>query len=159
MRARYYEPSTGRFISEDPARDGANWLVYCGNDPANFRDPDGRARTAEALVGAAVTTFLGYLISLALPNNGVIQIAAAVGLALVGEYYSLNDPIGRFTIAKSRALSSYVGKQMLAFQKMLESTFKGLPPPGAGMIVLLAAAAYAGILYGELFSQEMESWY
>ena len=41
MRARYYEPSTGRFISEDPAMDGANWYVYCANDPVNKVDPDG----------------------------------------------------------------------------------------------------------------------
>jgi hypothetical protein len=26
--ARWYDAGTGRFISEDPARDGANWYVY-----------------------------------------------------------------------------------------------------------------------------------
>ena len=31
MRARYYEPSVGRFISEDPAMDGHNWFVYADN--------------------------------------------------------------------------------------------------------------------------------
>ncbi len=44
MRARYYEPWTGRFISEDPAGDGWNWFVYCGNDPFNFVDYDGNKR-------------------------------------------------------------------------------------------------------------------
>ncbi len=42
MRARYHEPSTGRFISEDPARDGWNWYSYCSNDPANHIDKAGR---------------------------------------------------------------------------------------------------------------------
>jgi RHS repeat-associated protein len=42
MRARYYEPWTGRFLSEDPARDGWNWFAYCGNEPTNRRDVDGR---------------------------------------------------------------------------------------------------------------------
>ena len=29
LRARYYNSETGRFISEDPAKDGVNWYVYC----------------------------------------------------------------------------------------------------------------------------------
>ena len=35
LRARYYDPSIGRFISEDPVKDGMNWYVYCANDPVN----------------------------------------------------------------------------------------------------------------------------
>ncbi len=41
LQARYYDPDTGRFISEDPAMDGDNWYVYCGNDPVNMVDPTG----------------------------------------------------------------------------------------------------------------------
>ena len=41
LQARYYDPNTGRFISEDPAMDGENWYVYCGNDPVNMVDPTG----------------------------------------------------------------------------------------------------------------------
>ena len=41
LRARYYDPDTGRFISEDPALDGENWYVYCDNDPVNMVDPTG----------------------------------------------------------------------------------------------------------------------
>jgi len=43
LRARYYDPETGRFISEDPIRDGLNWYVYCSNDPVNYIDPSGLA--------------------------------------------------------------------------------------------------------------------
>jgi RHS repeat-associated protein len=38
MRARYYEPATGRFISEDPARDGVNWHLYADGNPVNRVD-------------------------------------------------------------------------------------------------------------------------
>lgn len=41
LRARMYDPETGRFITEDPIRDGLNWYVYCGNDPVNHIDPNG----------------------------------------------------------------------------------------------------------------------
>ncbi|MBQ4631249.1 MAG: RHS repeat-associated core domain-containing protein, partial [Clostridia bacterium] len=41
LRARYYDPETGRFISEDPAMDGTNWYVYCSNNPVMFVDPCG----------------------------------------------------------------------------------------------------------------------
>ena len=41
LRNRYYAPNTGRFITEDPIRDGLNWYVYCGNSPILFIDPFG----------------------------------------------------------------------------------------------------------------------
>jgi RHS repeat-associated protein len=39
--ARYYDPEIGRFITEDPAKDGDNWLVYCRNNPLKYVDPTG----------------------------------------------------------------------------------------------------------------------
>ena len=44
LRNRYYEPSMGRFITEDPARDGLNWYVYCSGNPIMFVDPSGYLR-------------------------------------------------------------------------------------------------------------------
>jgi RHS repeat-associated protein len=43
-RARYYSPTSGRFLSEDPLEFGAgdsNLYAYVGNDPANVTDPSG----------------------------------------------------------------------------------------------------------------------
>ena len=44
LRNRYYNPSNGRFTSEDPIRDGLNWYTYCGNNPVLFIDPWGLER-------------------------------------------------------------------------------------------------------------------
>ena len=41
LRNRYYDPSIGRFTTEDPVKDGDNWYVYCGNNPVNAIDPWG----------------------------------------------------------------------------------------------------------------------
>ena len=43
LRTRYYDSSIGAFTSEDPAKDGGNWYVYCGGDPIKFIDPNGLA--------------------------------------------------------------------------------------------------------------------
>ena len=41
LRNRYYDPSVGRFIAEDPAKDGLNWYAYCSGNPIMFVDPWG----------------------------------------------------------------------------------------------------------------------
>ena len=45
MRARYYDPEVGRFISEDPIgfKGGdMNLSAYVGNNPVNGVDPSGK---------------------------------------------------------------------------------------------------------------------
>jgi RHS repeat-associated protein len=59
LRARYYDPTTGRFMSSDPVRGGAampltlNPFAYSRNDPVNRTDPGGRSSSLilDALAG------------------------------------------------------------------------------------------------------------
>lgn len=46
-RARYYNPSLQRFISEDPVgpSGGLNLFRYVHNDPLNFKDPSGHGES------------------------------------------------------------------------------------------------------------------
>ncbi|MCF7855316.1 MAG: DUF2778 domain-containing protein [Candidatus Pacebacteria bacterium] len=43
FRARWYDPTTGRWLSKDPIgiSGGLNQYVFCGNNPVNFVDPFG----------------------------------------------------------------------------------------------------------------------
>jgi len=41
FNARWYDAELGRFVSEDPAREGDNWVAYAGNRPLVMVDPSG----------------------------------------------------------------------------------------------------------------------
>jgi RHS repeat-associated protein len=55
LRARYYNPATGRFLSRDP-EDGHRWdpktlhkYLYANGDPVSLNDPTGRAAFIETI--------------------------------------------------------------------------------------------------------------
>ena len=41
FNARWYDSDIGRFISEDPIKDGLNWYTYAISNPLRFVDPSG----------------------------------------------------------------------------------------------------------------------
>jgi len=56
LRARYYDPSTGRFLSKDPAGGKLsspvtqNKYTYAGNNPVNAGDPTGLSTVTYAMM-------------------------------------------------------------------------------------------------------------
>jgi RHS repeat-associated protein len=60
LRARSYNPATGRFTQEDPARAGLNWYTYCSNNPIAFIDPWG---LVEVGLRAYAETYKGSTVS------------------------------------------------------------------------------------------------
>ena len=46
LRARYYDPTTGRFTQQDPAEDGYNWYIYGNQNPVMFADYTGESALA-----------------------------------------------------------------------------------------------------------------
>ncbi|MBS1727753.1 MAG: RHS repeat-associated core domain-containing protein [Armatimonadetes bacterium] len=59
MRARYYEPTSGRFINEDPSKDGLNWYVYAKQNPISNIDHNGKE-----VVGAIIGGIIGFVFGL-----------------------------------------------------------------------------------------------
>ncbi len=62
MRSRYYEPTSGRFLSQDKALDGVNWFIYTYNDPVGFRDFTGREGEG-GVGGQSVSMSMSFMMS------------------------------------------------------------------------------------------------
>src|SRR5690606_8038634 len=87
-RARYMDAGTGRFVSQDPAGDGANWFVYADNDPVNAYDPDGKTphspNEATAIPMGAVLYAAGISVMAIDYRRNWEGYDFGVGIALVG---------------------------------------------------------------------------
>lgn len=60
MKARYYQPSTGRFFSEDPIWN-TNLFVYAGDDPVNNIDPNGEQVNTKEILKKSINASLQSL--------------------------------------------------------------------------------------------------
>ncbi len=88
---RYYDPSTGRFLTRDPAKDGRNWYAYCHGSPVRLADPTGKFVPILIFIGASALTgaIFGALSDSEDPLRGAGRGAAAgavggaVGLLVV----------------------------------------------------------------------------
>ena len=90
LNSRYYNPEFGRFISADGQLNddilGNNMYAYCGNNPINREDSDGKgwvfACSVVGLIAGGLTKIITNVASGKKWNDGVI--GAAVGGAVYG---------------------------------------------------------------------------
>ena len=119
----------GRFISEDPARDGLNWYVYCRNNPLSFIDLTG-----------TTTVGIGYNLSAAFILRGGGQVTVAGDKEKIGLMGSLAAGGGTPTIGGSVVLSitnaESIG-QLRALGMEAGGSVSGLPIPVPGVGVEL----------------------
>jgi RHS repeat-associated protein len=101
-RARWYEPATGRFVSEDPSgfKGGdANLFRYAGNDPLNRTDPSGLAAKWAQQAGRSAVPAAGFagLTGPALTRSGVgnVQVKASTPSQTASPTLSLAPATGQ----------------------------------------------------------------
>ena len=69
---RYYDPTIGRFMTEDPAEQALNPYLYAGNNPLMYVDPDGEffhffiPYIVAAFQGAAISAVVNVGMQLAM---------------------------------------------------------------------------------------------
>jgi hypothetical protein len=145
MRARLYDPITGRFISEDSAKHGNNWHNYCNNNPINHVDPDGREFSAvgqlsvnaiqSGLLFASVTAMFNIMYQLVLTGkiNWTSVAENAFGAFILGAGLALIPGQAGAT------LGSFVTGASL-------KEFAGIMAKGLGIGTI--AGGLAGVLWG-----------
>ena len=87
MRARYYSPDDGRFVSEDPIRHsgGLNLYSYTGNHPTGLIDPSGTAAVlAIPLIGVVGAAAIFNVLT-------AVGVGAIIGAVGAGIYLGIED--------------------------------------------------------------------
>ena len=138
MQARYMDPATGTFASEDSKHDG-NWFVYAGACPTNYCDRTGGSYQSivtgiAIMLGLLAGYDLGYFLMAVLlehlnpgytaSGNALVPMTFAFGLGCMGQALSLMSDAGdlvlgqmsltAFAKAASAALSSGGAMKYLA---------------------------------------------
>jgi RHS repeat-associated protein len=83
MRARYYEPTSGRFVSQDIQKQGRNWFNYCGNKPISRVDVSGNTWADEADLQTHLSE-AGFFGAIGMMIVGAMSSKLAMAVAITG---------------------------------------------------------------------------
>jgi RHS repeat-associated protein len=106
LRARYYNPATGRFWSRDPVEGklccGLSWnpYIYVEQDPVNATDPTGKDLVEKVEIEDATVTF---------KNHGFLHLLKVGAAGSQAEIEALIDALVRQYIAEVQASGGVVG--------------------------------------------------
>jgi RHS repeat-associated protein len=150
-----YNPSTGRFLSEDPigfSSGDLNLYRYVNNSPVIYTDPLGRWGFVGAAIGAVSGTVGGYM-------TGGLQgaiIGGVVGgaIGLVAPQFS--GAVASTVVTGITGVASSIGGQMagnFVCGKDLTSNLNYAAAAGAGVGAAGAVAAGSGYIAGAFFNK------
>jgi hypothetical protein len=124
------DPACGRFVSEDPARDGVNWFAYTDNNPINNVDRDGQRKEFFAVLVGTGLGFAFMAVFMAWANGPVLHAIWMADMAVL-----------LFSAALMGATSDWLEKSLFWGTALL---FSGRGVVFQGMIKLSLEAAEAG---------------
>ena len=119
LRNRYYDPSIGRFITEDPIRDGSNWYIYCDNNPVMYVDSTGLLPSLEDAAEMASRSYNTYNMS----RSGLERRKLGDGWRLIDEWKGSEGLVIHIYVRGDSEYSSYTGAKEYAFVNKGSSTW------------------------------------
>lgn len=157
-RARYYDPESGRFITEDPLKFNSgeiNHYVYCGNNPINCNDPSGNIAFVVPLItggigsaAGAVGSAVGQVIS----NGGLdnfsfseVGVAAGVGFAA-----GAAAPFTATTLVGAAITGGVANVAQLGVNEAIDGNLRNI---SVGDVALAGATGLAGGAIGGSFTR------
>lgn len=172
MRARYYDPNIGRFISEDPDAQGSNWYVYVDSSPVNAIDATGKEKvpflkalwdmgwwevgsmfTVAAICFMTSKTVPGFKNAIARSNNAAFGCASLAIICFACGSVGMAQDFNLLWWTNILAGVAAAGPAIYMFVKMGEAmpTRGGM---GAGVCTVAVAAAITDsfVTLGYLFS-------
>ena len=147
MRARYYDPEIGRFVSEDPGQNTVNWYWYADGNPVNNYDVTGRSSEFIANIYQFFGNLLVLIGRLLLSNASMPNIDWKYLEASLYEHIR-NKLIGYI-------LSTLVG-DIGKYLNFAINTIKGLSEGLPGASIAKRLAGYITILYGQYLLTEAD---
>ena len=149
LGARYYEPTSGRFLSPDPMGHGASMSLYdyANGDPVNQFDPNGRDSIAPwsgllgVSPGASYDQLAGYAQAQQVARDPAIQ--ARVAHTQVEQATKMLEVEGGATVAIAGVV---LAPEVAIAYEALGQTVVANPYTGALLISILGAFEVGGII-------------
>lgn len=126
MRARFYEPYTARFVSQDTSMEGANWFIYSRNDLLNLVDASGNHTS--------------YTLGLAALLLGALSAIWVARLSVKSHWLVFEDPVKKLSLITAALGVACMGASaMLDYQSLTNNDIK------AGLFAVSLIIAVMGV--------------
>ncbi len=152
FRARWYDPQTGRWLSNDPIgiSGGMNLYAFCGNNPVMYRDPEGLCEDDSWL--DSICDIGGKLWSI--PNTIVGLSWGLSGIPFGGSWPTIGNNAIHFENHPGMMDSGAItfgnviayGKNFPPQTRIPEGTSENMKPHTQGKVKFLAHSIYQQIL-------------
>ncbi|MDR3691325.1 MAG: RHS repeat-associated core domain-containing protein, partial [Fimbriimonas sp.] len=168
MRARYYDSRSARFVSQDPGMSGINWFSYCGNEPVDRGDPNGRLYVPASYWWVALGFFFAGMSAYCLGKCSFTYIGSVstLGSAMFSAG-AAGVAVGCFAIAQTvvgdqinGTVLSYIAAGITIFAGMITmmaaATQIGVTTSGIASVVVLSAFTYGLMLLGTMIANDAD---